>query len=180
MKKSVKTYLKITSFILFSLVCIWIYFFKCNIGKDLFFLYFQRRVHWNPFFEFVKKDGSIAPGGFFLAFFNILGFVLYGFLASSLFSKKQFLKGFICSICFSLFIELLQYSLAFGGLALGDLIFNSIGGLIGALIFVKVNKKFSPLVFNTFYLIVSIICIGCIITGIYFTIQKWPEYTYFL
>lgn len=180
MKTKVLNSLKITAFVTFFFVIIWVYFFKCNFQRDLYFFFVKSRINWNPFSELVTKTGEFDISGLWLLVLNIFGFIFWGFYAAGFFKKKQILWGTLIGFGASFIVEVLQYSLGFGGAALGDLIYNTIGAAIGAIVYYFCYKKnIKPIVYNVIYIVSIGLSIICIILGIVFTVKMWPEYTYF-
>lgn len=179
MKNKVLPQLKIISFVLFIFVCIWIYFFKCNLNRDLYFFFAKSQINWNPFSEIIQSDGSFSWGNFALIILNIVGFVFFGYLAAGIFEKHYFVFGILLSLVLTLTIETLQYAFRFGGAALGDVIFNLLGGIIGVVLYHFTNKKVKPIIQNIYYIVTIGVSVVCIVLGIIFTAMKWPEYIYF-
>ena len=72
---------------------------------------------------------------------------------------------------------MMQLGLTFGTPIISDILLNTLGGVIGALLAHKFVKKISLKTKNILYIIMIILCIAAIIIGIIFTIKRWPEYT---
>ena len=68
-------------------------------------------------------------------FINSLAFLPFGCLVSYLYPTKKLLNATLASFLFSAFIELLQLFTIIGGFAATDVLFNTIGGFLGALLF---------------------------------------------
>lgn len=66
---------------------------------------------------------------------NILAFIPFGFLVSAVAKSYPFLKALLWSFFLSLAFEGTQFVTAIGGLEGMDLVLNTLGGLIGFLIF---------------------------------------------
>ena len=180
MKKSNK-YLLYSSIITFTIACIWIYFFKCNvISGDMRFFYAEVKIQWIPGSSLFLEDGSFSFANLVLYILNVMGFMMFGFLLGGAFKKKRILVVIIISILFSIFIETLQGIFAFGSVEFSDVICNGLGGFLGVFIYHKLENKMSDLFKNIFYLIITIISSCCIIIGIGLTIHFWPQYIEFV
>lgn len=172
--------LNLTAFILFIFVAIWIYFFKCNLVEDLRFLHWNVRFHRIPFKD-TLLNSPVSAFDVLVEIMNVLGFSMFGFIAYPLFKKHPFIFTVIISFLFSLIIEMLQLGLRFGTPIISDIFLNTIGGVIGCLVYRAFEKvKISEKVWCYGYIILIIIFSICVILGVIFTSLKWPEYTYFI
>jgi glycopeptide antibiotics resistance protein len=66
---------------------------------------------------------------------NFAIFITYGFILSTLSKKRTFIKSVGLSLLLSLFFEISQVFTAIGGFAASDLMFNTLGGMAGFVIF---------------------------------------------
>jgi glycopeptide antibiotics resistance protein len=66
---------------------------------------------------------------------NFAAFIPYGFLLSTLSKKRTFIKSVGLSLLISLIFEVSQVFTAIGGFAASDLMFNTLGGMAGFVIF---------------------------------------------
>lgn len=66
---------------------------------------------------------------------NILIFVPYGFFISMASSSRGFFKTFFCSMGLSLAVEIVQLITRVGSFDVDDILLNTIGGVIGYIIF---------------------------------------------
>jgi glycopeptide antibiotics resistance protein len=73
--------------------------------------------------------------------FNLLLFVPFGFLFSSLAAKKL-LRRFFAVISASAFLEIAQYILAVGRSDITDILLNALGGVIGIAAYYMLTKLF--------------------------------------
>lgn len=72
---------------------------------------------------------------------NILGFVPLGFLLPYLFFRRLRLIGTVtCVFCLSLLFEVTQLYTGLGVFDVDDLVLNTVGGLLGCLIFLSVES----------------------------------------
>ena len=94
-------------------------------------------VNWEPFTETFKlTNGSSQFDFFYNLYGNIFWFIPMGFFLGMLFRKrhpffKVLLFGFLCSLS----IETMQFLFRTGVADIDDLIFNTIGTLIGYLLY---------------------------------------------
>lgn len=168
--------LTITSFCLYLLVAIWIYYFKLNIIPDLRFLRWDPTFNWIPFSDVFHAEKGFSLADLILQFLNIIGFILVGYLASGIVKKYNFTFGVLFSLLFTILIELMQYLLSFGSGQLGDILMNGLGGIIGAFLYMKLNKKIPLKIQNILYISISGISLVFVILGFIFTCLKWSEY----
>ena len=72
-------------------------------------------------------------------FYNIFVFVPVGFYFSA-FGKKEIISGIINSALLSLCFEVLQWCFSLGSSDITDLITNTVGGVLGAGVFIVLGK----------------------------------------
>ena len=98
---------------------------------------------------------------------NILLFVPFGYLLTGLDSQKK-LRPILLSFSLSLLIELLQYVTCRGVFDVDDLLTNTLGGLIGEMIFLAFRKalglKFAGAVWIR-YALVAVGIFGCLLNA---------------
>lgn len=97
--------------------------------------------------------GNMGLGKEILA--NIAMFIPFGFLASSIFSKHYFIVP--AAIIFSLIIEFLQLFLSRGLFEFDDVISNTIGAVIGIVLYSAMEKLLMEKYLSALLLAVSII-----------------------
>lgn len=174
MSKHYKT-LSIVSFSLYILVAIWIFYFKASLGRDLHFLHWDIGFNFIPFSE-LFPNGGFDASEFVLLFLNIIGFIPVGLLGANLFKKHPFICGCVISILFTLCIELVQYFTKFGSSQLGDLISNSLGGILGAFLYIKIKDKINDDIKSKILFVSSIVMVCLIVLGFVTTTIRWTEY----
>lgn len=167
--------LVITTFITYIFVAVWIYFFKASLGTDLRFFVWESSMNWIPFSEVFRPSG-VSYGELGIQILNIIGFIPLGFFASALFKKHHFIFGSLIGITFSVLVEVAQLITSFGSPQVGDIITNSLGAIIGAILFIKLDPKVNLKIKNILYLIASISFVCLIILGIVTTSMRWSEY----
>lgn len=91
----------------------------------------DRSIQWIPFYDLYL--GFTENREMFRAMFmNVLLFLLGGYLGAVLFRRRRRLGGMLCLM--SLTIEAAQYVFALGHAELDDLICNTVGGIMGILL----------------------------------------------
>ena len=108
-------------------------------------------------------DGDLSLGWEILA--NIAMFIPFGFLLSSIFSKRRIIIP--VAILFSLSIETLQFFLMRGLFEWDDLVSNTIGACAGILLFLAVDKlipeKHREIIMKSLLIFFMIACVVVII-----------------
>lgn len=130
--------------------------FVVYLGGLSYFLFFSERYgrvvsgeyHYNlvPFQEierFIKYREVIGWEGFIVnTFGNVLAFAPFGFLLPIVSRQNRtFFRVALYSFEFSLFIELIQLSFRVGTFDVDDLMMNTIGGVLGYLLFLTCKKR---------------------------------------
>lgn len=81
--------------------------------------------------------------GTFAVFANLLGniliFVPYGFFISMASRSRGFFKTLLCSMLLSLGVEIVQLFTRVGSFDVDDILLNTIGGVLGYIVFVLCN-----------------------------------------
>ena len=124
--------LTIGLFIIYLIALCWILLFKLGVQ----FSYMQeRRTNLIPFNEsLILRSENIL---------NLVIFVPLGIYTGILFKKWLFGKKVFFVIILSLLVEGLEYILRLGAFDITDIITNSLGGVIGLMIFNGLKKVFS-------------------------------------
>ena len=99
----------------------------------------NRQVNLIPFNEPLIKNGKIDFGEIIM---NVIIFLPLGIYAGILFKKWNFGKNVLFFFLTSLFVEALQFILGAGAFDSTDTITNTIGGIIGLMIFKAIEKVF--------------------------------------
>jgi glycopeptide antibiotics resistance protein len=128
---------KILALTLFGIYCIlllWVILFKLMPPfEGVAYLRGIRSISWIPF------DFDTNPHHHFLeVMLNFLAFVPFGLLLKQAFIKWW--KIIIMAFSFSLFCEITQYILMIGVTDVTDLITNTMGAVLGVLIFIAIRK----------------------------------------
>ena len=142
-----KKHYKILTFI-YAVVLIWAIIFKMNNFDTMLInaewnidniqYYFNIKSIFPPvpiptwYFSLETSTGIIN-------FLNIFAFIPFGFFVASGSQKSKLMSATLCSFLFSLAFEILQIFLFVGGFQLLDLAFNTLGGILGGLIFLLLS-----------------------------------------
>jgi glycopeptide antibiotics resistance protein len=152
-------------FIIYLIVLSWILLFKLGVR----FSYMgNRRVNLIPFSEPLILNGKIDVGEIIL---NVVIFVPLGIYAGILFEKWFFGKKLFFFFLISLIVEGLQFILAVGAFDITDIITNTLGGIIGLMIFEAIEKAFNNSV-KAQKLINIIAAIGTVLIILFFVLLK--------
>lgn len=126
-------------------------FFKIIFAYYLFFLF------WGILFKFDINDTiniaqnfptrslNLSPfsasGGRLEIVFNVLIFIPFGYFISYFSKKSSFLKKLWTIFFISLSVEILQFIFGIGASDITDLITNTLGGLIGLILYFLTKKS---------------------------------------
>ena len=178
-KKMLSMFSKIL-FALYLTILVWVVIFKCNIAISLTggYLYLktitiQERflVYMVPFQNGITKWDSDT-------ILNVIVFIPMGLYVSYFIKHKKFLMALLISFGASLFLEVFQLFTLMGSYQSEDLIVNTLGGIIGYLIY-KLIYKDTPrriLIFNIISLVVLILIVPVVIYAIVNTILNFDLY----
>lgn len=128
--------LTIVLFVLYLIVISWILLFKMGVQ----FTYMEnRKVNLIPFNEFLISNGKIDFGGLIM---NVVIFIPLGVYAGVLFKRWIFGKNILFFFSTSLIVEGIQFIFKLGAFDITDIIMNTLGGVIGLMLFKGVEKGF--------------------------------------
>lgn len=132
MKKNNITYIL---FIVYFIVLFWILLFK--LGVHFSSMGKISRINLIPFSKPSMSHGKIDFSEMIL---NVLIFVPLGLYAGILFERWVFVKKLLLFFLISLIIEVLQFVFRLGAADITDIITNTLGGIIGLMIFKLIEK----------------------------------------
>lgn len=124
-------------FLFYLILLTWIILFKMQVSLSAFG--HLRSVNLIPYGASVITNGK---ADFDEIFENILAFLPVGVYVSMLKPEWSFLKRLLPAFGISLFYEIMQFVLAVGASDITDLINNTLGGIIGIVIFALLQKIF--------------------------------------
>ncbi len=124
-------------FIIYLIALFWILLFKLGVR----FSYMgNRSVNLIPFSEPLISNGKIDVGEIIL---NVVIFVPLGIYTGVLFKRWTFGTKLFFLFLISLMFEVLQFILRIGAFDTTDIITNTLGGIIGLMIFGAIEKVFN-------------------------------------
>jgi len=120
--------------IIYLAVLFWVLLFKLGVR----FSYMEKRdVNLIPFSELFISNGKIDLAEIIL---NVVIFVPLGIYAGVLFKRWSFGKKLFFFFLLSLVFEMLEFFFKIGAFDITDIITNTIGGIIGLLMFTAIEK----------------------------------------
>lgn len=129
---------KLTSvlFVIYLIVLFWIVVLKLNVRFSYGNL---RSINLIPFSELFTLNGKFDLSEMIL---NVVIFVPLGIYAGILFKRWDIGKNLFLFFLTSLICEVSQFILAIGAFDITDIINNTLGGLIGLMIYKGIEKAF--------------------------------------
>ena len=147
-------------FFIYLALLVWIILFKMAFSLEG--LPHIRNINLIPYGASVIVNGSLDKSELVN---NIIIFLPLGLYLGMLSRRGKFWRNIAVIVGISLVLEICQYILAVGSTDITDLINNTIGGVIGLLIFFVLSKLFGKNT-NKILGIIALICtilIGCFI-----------------
>lgn len=160
---------KIYTYILFGIYIVmlmWLILFKFSV--DFTDLPHIRNINLIPFAQSAVVNGRISISEIA---YNVIVFIPMGVLVSMCKKEWGFVRKALPAFAASLVFETLQYAFAIGASDITDLIGNTLGGIIGILVFallVKMWKEKAVLIINiiaTIILIMGLLMLGVLIVS---------------
>ena len=129
-------------FLLYLAVLFYLLFFSVFTGRNE--VYTEYHYNLIPFEEIRRYLELSKSGGTFLRLVNIEGNVLaflpFGFFLPFLWKRfRRFYRTVLATACFSLIVEVLQLITRVGSCDVDDVLLNTLGGVIGYLLFMLVR-----------------------------------------
>lgn len=131
-------------FIIYLIITLYLMLFSEGMGRTTVSEEYRfNLVLFKEIIRFIKYSDSL---GFWAVMINVLGniicFIPFGFFLPIYYIKlRSLLLVVILAFCFSLIIEVIQLLLKVGCFDVDDLLLNTIGGLLGYLIFIIYQKS---------------------------------------
>lgn len=141
-------------FIVYFLLLTWIIVFKMELSMSN--LVAEKSINFIPFKESAIINGRIS---FSEIINNAIVFIPVGVFTAMLADNLKFIKMAAVPFGISLFYEITQYIFAVGACDITDLINNTLGGIVGILIF-KLRRK---VLGDKAYKVVNIFSIMCVV-----------------
>lgn len=122
-------------FIIYLIALVWILLFK--LGVHFSYMGNTRSINLIPFREPLFLNGKLDLGEMIM---NIVIFVPLGMYAGILFKRWIIGKTLFLFFLISLIVEVLQLILSLGAFDITDIINNTLGGIIGLMIYTGIEK----------------------------------------
>ena len=130
----------ISTFVLYIIVLLWITIFKCNIESSAHSASnFWGHMTIGERFAYALSNFNLNDGGWQMDL-NVLIFVPYGMLVPFIAKSNIAFTTVITALLSTLTIECLQVITAFGFFTYSDLICNTLGAIIGIIIFAILSR----------------------------------------
>lgn len=136
----------------YLIVVVWITVFKFSVSwQEILNLVNSspRSINLIPFGSPTQVNGSIS---FKEIVYNLLIFIPFGGLLGLVSKKTNVIQKISIIFFFSLFLESLQFIFSLGAADITDIIQNSIGGMIGLLIYNVFAKRFTEVVIDPIFI----------------------------
>jgi len=124
-------------FAVYLIALFWILVFK--LGVHFSYMGNERSINLIPFSEPVILNGRIDFGEMIM---NVLIFIPLGMYAGIIFKRWIIGKRLFLFFLISLIIEGFQFIMAIGAFDITDIINNTLGGIIGLMIYIGIEKVF--------------------------------------
>ena len=144
-------------FIVYFCILVWILLFKMSFSLDE--LYKSRSINIIPFSGSIVVNGKLYINEIIN---NILVFVPIGIYTCMLKQEWSITKKISVAFFISLAVEVLQFILAIGATDITDLIGNTIGGVIGIVIFYLFDKVLKNKAISILNILASIATVGLV------------------
>ena len=130
-----------TLFVIYMVALVWIIVFK--FGLPFAYIGNIRSINLIPFSASMIVNGKIHYSEIIL---NVMIFVPLGIYAGVLLHRWSIVKKLSLIFLFSLLCEVIQYIFGIGASDITDLITNTLGGIIGFMIYKGIEKAFKDAV----------------------------------
>lgn len=100
---------------------------------------------------------------------NVVAFIPYGMYLQVIRKRKTFAKGLLIVVLTSIAIEMIQLAFGLGACDIDDVLLNSIGGVIGLLVYALIRKLFRGEEQAKTAIMVGSVLVGVPVIYLYFT-----------
>lgn len=142
-KGGFKRFILLQLFLLYLIVLLYLCFFSETFGR---YSHEDVAINLIPFREINRFFGNISSlgwGAFLINIFgNIVAFMPFGFFEAMFIKDGNIKKATVFSGFFSILIELMQLLTRVGTCDIDDVILNTLGALLGALIHKAIRGRF--------------------------------------
>lgn len=178
--------LSLVIFLFYTLLLVWSVILKCNIVSNIILSYkelsklnlLERALREiNPIGYYINPPiVSQIPYYFRDDVLNVIIFIPFGFYIAYFIKDKKIVKSFIIGLLVSLSIEVFQIITILGGGSTKDVITNTLGTIIGCLIFKRIYNNKLIKIYNICSIIFLIILTPVVVFIIVNTIKNISVY----
>lgn len=141
-KKRAKSILIVCVFILYLLCLFYFLFFSENMGRSSSDEYRYNLTLLKEIRRFFHYRAALGWKAFAINIFgNVIVFMPFGYIVSLLLEKKRLFLATLSGLALSLFVEVIQLCLRIGSFDVDDLLLNTIGAFLGAVIYAIVHHR---------------------------------------
>ncbi len=137
----------------YLVIVLWLALFKLSLDLSPILNYHTRSLNFIPFSNMFTSGES---GSLREIVYNLIAFVPMGLLLSVNCKKANMWQKLALIIAFSILIEAVQYIFAIGASDITDIISNTLGGLLGLILYKVFNKFIAPEKLDKFIIITGI------------------------
>ncbi len=141
-KKRAKSILIVCVFILYLLCLFYFLFFSENMGRSSSEEYRYNLTLLKEIRRFYLYRASLGTKAFVINVFgNVIVFMPFGYIVSMLRGKSGIVIATLTGLAMSLFVEVIQLCLRIGSFDVDDLLLNTIGAFLGAVIYALIHHR---------------------------------------
>jgi glycopeptide antibiotics resistance protein len=134
---------------IYALFLLWLVLFKFSSNPiSVLSNYQTRSLNLIPFV-------GTTQANFYQIIYNFVFFIPFGLLLSVNFKRTDFWRKLAYICVFSIAIEITQYIFAIGATDITDVITNTVGGLIGLLLYEAVTKRIESETLDRFVIVIG-------------------------
>ena len=175
-------------FTLYLILLIWVVIFKCNLIENikLTYEYLKGQTLSERFTIFLKPFNDYYEGPFISQWkntlkddlLNVIVFLPFGLYISYFIKTSKFIKTLLIAILFSLGVEIFQLFSSIGSFSSKDLITNTLGGIIGYILYRIIYKKnnIRIMILNIISIIFIVLILPIVIYALINTIKNIEFY----
>lgn len=143
-KKSDNKNFSVALFTMYLAMLTYFLFFAESMGRDATARAFAYNlIPFKEIMRFIKHADKLGPTAVWLNLAgNVVAFIPFGYFVTGLLSSgRKVLKAVAYTVIFSLGVELIQLFSHVGSFDVDDIILNTLGGIIGSVVCVMLQKN---------------------------------------
>ncbi|UZW12732.1 VanZ family protein [Clostridium pasteurianum] len=152
--------------LLYGLLLIWILLFKFSVSPSAVI---SRAVD-GASFRHINLIPLLESGGRKEVLLNFIVFIPLGVFAQIVGKKNPVVKNAIYILLFSLVIEMSQYILAVGATDITDLLTNTLGGVVGILIYLGLSKSVNEKMLDKILTVAGLVLLGLAMLFVFYLV----------